>query len=701
MLNLNKSIYNITIEYLKTFFVSISYLLFTKNPLLGLFIFVLILTNPVSCTLAIIAFASLIVAGKLFGMLREQMVSGLFTYNSILIGLLMGYIYDISFTSIIFTIAASFFTFLLSYAMFSFLNYFSKLPILNLPFAISAILVYLSSGRYSNLLSANHSYLSVLNIDSLPFWISGLLKSLGIIIFMPYDLIGLCIIILMLIFSRIYFFLIIVGYYTGTLFLFLFKGSFQQAFSDPYSFNFILISLALGGLFLIPSLKTYIIAITGVLISVFILDAGSVFWSSYNIPVFTFPFVAVVSLILLVTQLNKFPFVTIVFLSSPEENLEHYINYSARFRSNIPQPHLPFTGEWKVYQGFNDEWTHKGIWENAVDFVIEDKSDKKNFENNGAILEDYYSFNKPVFSPITGTVIDAGDDLPDNQIGYIDRENKWGNYIIILSSSGFYVEISHLANKSIIVKQGDHIRAGQLIGRCGNSGHSPEPHIHMQCQNLPYIGAPAVPFFFSNCIINNKYFFNENSLSKGQKIYPMPYNRELDLKLQFILDDKFIYDFFKNDKKTGSVEFQICMNQDGAFYFFDKKNYALLFFSRIDNIFSFYRFEGNYNSPLKYFFIALPRLPISEEQIKWDDQINPILFNKKYSIFIKSFNHRLFNAFGCYELTKDNRVTGEILFKTFYEKVKIQTNLIFSKSKGFEELEMVDKNNVFKLIRST
>ncbi|MBW5448905.1 peptidoglycan DD-metalloendopeptidase family protein, partial [Cohnella sp. CFH 77786] len=40
--------------------------------------------------------------------------------------------------------------------------------------------------------------------------------------------------------------------------------------------------------------------------------------------------------------------------------------------------------------------------------------------------------------------------------------------------------IAHLKNGSVKVKAGDRVTAGELIGKCGNSGNSTEPHIHFQ-----------------------------------------------------------------------------------------------------------------------------------------------------------------------------------------------------------------------------
>jgi hypothetical protein len=50
----------------------------------------------------------------------------------------------------------------------------------------------------------------------------------------------------------------------------------------------------------------------------------------------------------------------------------------------------------------------------------------------------------------------------------------------------------------IVVKTGQRIGAGELLGYCGNSGRSPVPHIHLHNQATPETGAPTTPFCLTN-----------------------------------------------------------------------------------------------------------------------------------------------------------------------------------------------------------
>ena len=107
-----------------------------------------------------------------------------------------------------------------------------------------------------------------LNLSVLPNYLQGLFRSTGLIVFMPYDIIGIILLLAILYFSRITFFLAIVSYYLGIFLLAIMKGSFENAYMNYSAFNFILTGIAIGGIFLIPSKRTYVLAFVSVILSV-------------------------------------------------------------------------------------------------------------------------------------------------------------------------------------------------------------------------------------------------------------------------------------------------------------------------------------------------------------------------------------------------------------------------------------------------
>ena len=56
-----------------------------------------------------------------------------------------------------------------------------------------------------------------------------------------------------------------------------------------------------------------------------------------------------------------------------------------------------------------------------------------------------------------------------------------GNHVVLaLHDAGPFVLLAHLQRGSIRVAAGDQVQAGEVIGRCGNSGNSTQPHVHVQ-----------------------------------------------------------------------------------------------------------------------------------------------------------------------------------------------------------------------------
>jgi len=659
-----------------------------KSRKVGALLLLCTLFNINIAVLGVIAWSTTFAFARFIGIKKEDVVHTVYTYNSLLVGFAIGYLFKITALSIFLTVGASILTVLLSYTLFTLFSYYLRLPVLNIPFTIVSSIIYLAAVKYSALFVGASYSKDVLNITNLPPILHGFFSSVGVLLFSPYDIIGIVVIIAILLYSRITFLLSIFSYFIGISILALLKGSYNQAILDISSFNFILIGIALGGIFLIPSKRSYTLALIGVIISVFILDAVSVFWSTFGIPIFTLPFNLVVLLFVYVLRNVGYPKINNYIKESPEESLSSYLNFSRRFDYLTPQPFLPFSGEWTVYQEFDGKWTHQGHWKYAYDFVITNH-DGKTFSEKGNKLADYYCYEKPILSPINGTIIEASDTLRDNAIGVVDRKNNWGNYIIIYSEFGYYVEISHLQTKSLKVKVGDYVKHGAVLANCGNSGYSPQPHLHIQIQYLAKLGSETYPFFFSNVKRNDELI--KGNLKREMKIKPVSFSRKHNKILQFILDDSFIYEVQKNGEVIDEVEFTIQMLADGSYYFNQINTDDKLFFGIENNKFVFYSYTGKQDGFLKYLFYGLPKMPIAKsKKLLWKEELPDELFSSKKGwimMVIKSFKHNLGSVMGNYQMENDYTISGEI------PAMKIKTKIVLDKNKGFRKI-VVTKDNI-------
>lgn len=109
--------------------------------------------------------------------------------------------------------------------------------------------------------------------------------------------------------------------------------------------------------------------------------------------------------------------------------------------------------------------------------------------------EDYFIFGEPVIAPCVGSVVATRDDLVDQRVPQVDRENPAGNYVL-LQCGASQVLLAHLRQRSVVVKQGDRVELGTPLGRVGNTGNSSEPHLHLHAQRPstdsaePFAGEP-------------------------------------------------------------------------------------------------------------------------------------------------------------------------------------------------------------------
>lgn len=120
-------------------------------------------------------------------------------------------------------------------------------------------------------------------------------------------------------------------------------------------------------------------------------------------------------------------------------------------------------------------------------------------------LADFPIFGKEVLAPSDGIITQVIDGSIDVQIGERDRNVGVGNAVVINHQNGEFSLICHFKHNSIKVRGGDKVRQGQVIGLCGNTGNTFQPHIHFNLQDSPLMHkAKALPAQFRNINVNEK-----------------------------------------------------------------------------------------------------------------------------------------------------------------------------------------------------
>ena len=94
----------------------------------------------------------------------------------------------------------------------------------------------------------------------------------------------------------------------------------------------------------------------------------------------------------------------------------------------------------------------------------------------------YPVFGVNIYCPMAGEVIKVVNDIPDNEPYSGNYQYNTGNTVVIKNGTYFLI-LGHLKMNTIVVKEGENIKANNLIGSAGNSGWTERPHLHMQLIN--------------------------------------------------------------------------------------------------------------------------------------------------------------------------------------------------------------------------
>ena len=576
--------------------------------------------------------------------------SGLYGFNSLLVGLGVGLAFQPSVELYVLVAISAITCFFLTIVFQGFLGKYG-LPFLSIPFLFTIWIIGLSGGELTALNISErgiYTYNELFGLGGhtmvrLYNWLEALVDSsfiriyfysLGAIFFQKGLLAGIIISLGLLIYSRITFVLSILGYSVSYLFYILVGLEFNSLSYTFIGFNYILTAVALGGYYLIPGRTSYAWIILLLPSVVLITISTQQLFRLYHLSPYSLPFNMVVLMFLYALKLSeKLPvglLETPVQLGNPEKNLYLQSGNMKRFPARYPvAASLPFMGEWEVSQGHNGEITHKGAWRNAWDFIITDNNGKQ-FKGSGDFAEDYFCYGKAITAPFEGIVIEVVNSVQDNTIGDVNTKNNWGNTVILNHGNNIYSKLSHLKYHSVEVKEGDRVKQGQLLGRCGNSGRSPFPHLHFQFQHTPYIGSPTLDYPLGHYLLKGeKYTFQAFSFpQKGQTVANPVKNEQLAKVLHFIpgqrISGEFQLELLKAGipKQQGKFNWKVNTDVFNSTYLESEEDGSLAYLYNNGNLHYFTNFTGNKETPLYWFFLALFKVPLGfVPNSKINDQI--------------------------------------------------------------------------------
>ena len=137
------------------------------------------------------------------------------------------------------------------------------------------------------------------------------------------------------------------------------------------------------------------------------------------------------------------------------------------------------------------------------------------YKTDGKSNGDYYCYGTPLLAGSDGIVVDARDGIPENvpnpggegetavpiTFGTVN-----GNYVILKIGDGIYAHYCHMIPGTPTVKIGDQVKAGDVLGKLGNSGNSTAPHLHFQISDSPdTLRSEGLPYVFESYVLESTF----------------------------------------------------------------------------------------------------------------------------------------------------------------------------------------------------
>jgi len=596
---------------------------------------------------------------RLSGLNSTYMRNGLYGYNALLLGFAIGVLFKftIAFFVILFLAAL---LLLLVTVWLSSVTSKNNVPFLSLPFMVAIWIVLLSTRSFAALYLSERgiytlnelwriggrplvSVYETLGALPIPKLAEIYLKSLGAIFFQYNIISGILIAIGLLIYSRIAFLLSIIGFLSGYIFCYYIQGNITELQYSYIGFNYILMAIAIGGFFIVPSPRSFLLAVISAPLIVLFMSALDKILGIFYLPIYSLPFSLLVILIIFLLskryQANKLYLVKFQQYS-PEKNLYLDHNQLERFKNDTYiHINLPFRGEWYVSQGHNGGITHKDDWRFAWDFVITDETGKT-YKQPGTKVEDYYCYGLPVLAPASGYVANIVDSIEDNKIGDVNIEENWGNTAIIKHSDYLYSKLSHLKAGSFTVKVGDYVRKGDLLARCGSSGRSPEPHLHFQLQSNPLLASGSVKYPIAYYVLNDdkkQSFYSYDYPAERQKVQGILPSASLYNAFHFIPGMKLNFDVSNGERKY-KANWEVFVDALNMPYIYCHQTNSVAYFTNNESVHYFTNFKGDRKSLLYYFYLGAHKVLLNQDmKVEIKDSVPVSSFFKGISIFFQDF----------------------------------------------------------------
>jgi len=469
-------------------------LVFSRSRRVGALLLAAVATAPRTLAVGLLAVAVSVATARALRLPPEQVSSGQLSYNALMVGLALAALVSPTAPSLALVALAAAASVLVASSLDLALRVGYALPVLTMPFLAA---YHLAAGVLPREL-APAAVPSDLLGGLLPEPLATVwLRELGAIVCAPRIGAGAVVLAAIALHSRIAAALSFAGFSLAWALTHTLLGPrCPHGLAATAGLNGMLVAMALGSVWFIPSAWSYLLGLAGAAVSTLVGVGLAPRLEAVGLPQLIVPFNVTVPLVLYAMRqrvADGRPHRVDFAPGTPEQNLAYFRSRNERFGAVAGvRMGAPFRGAWSCTQGVDGGITHDGPWRHALDFEVLDDAGNA-FRGLGATLDEFHCYKLPVVAPAAGVVARVIDGVPDNAVGEVNVDANWGNVVVVYHAPGVYSCLAHLSPGTITVVEGQPVAVGAVLGRCGNSGRSATPHLHLQLQATAVVGDATLP----------------------------------------------------------------------------------------------------------------------------------------------------------------------------------------------------------------
>jgi hypothetical protein len=126
----------------------------------------------------------------------------------------------------------------------------------------------------------------------------------------------------------------------------------------------------------------------------------------------------------------------------------------------------------------------------------------------------FYGYGEDVLAVANARVVEVRDGIPEGvpqadgsvrmPVPYTEDTGP-GNRVVLDLGRGRWAFYGHFQPGSILVRRGERVREGQLLGKLGMAGNATNPHLHFHVGNTPsFNGTDGMPYVFRSYTLNGR-----------------------------------------------------------------------------------------------------------------------------------------------------------------------------------------------------